>query len=324
MMNELLTTMETAQLIKCDPKTVLNAMYRGDLVPSGKRGKGFLFLRSDIETFLTTRHIRYYLKDKHEQIISDYLSGMSGIEIANKHGSCRSAIYGILYAEGVPMRSSSQATRTYSADFRFFQSVQSEPQAYWLGFIAADGSINTRRTKYGLIINLHISDKAHLELFRDTINGNHPIKEYQRTCTIQIHSESLINDLSQYGIIPRKARRLRFPNNLPRYLIHHFIRGYFDGDGSIWIDLKGQLRFSIAGNYHFLKILQNKLVNNCQVGCIKIYQCSNTPYTFQLSYGGNRQVPRILDYLYYNATTFLERKAIAVAPYLSSSIKTAE
>lgn len=70
----------------------------------------------------------------------------------------------------------------YNYNRRFFQNIDTEEKASWLGFIAADGNVasamNTSR------IELNIRDKDHLEKFRKSILGDMPIKESIREKTI--------------------------------------------------------------------------------------------------------------------------------------------
>lgn len=63
-------------------------------------------------------------------------------------------------------------------------------------------------------------------------------KEYSR---IQISSKTLTADLLKLGCTPRKSLTLKFPNDgifKSNDLIRHFIRGYFDGDGSVFISME--------------------------------------------------------------------------------------
>lgn len=64
--------------------------------------------------------------------------------------------------------------------------------------------------------------------------------------------------LIDYGMIGRTQIK-----NLPDHLIHHFIRGLFDGDGSITSALdkwnKRRYRFALVGNKELLLWVQNKL-----------------------------------------------------------------
>ena len=49
----------------------------------------------------------------------------------------------------------------------FFSDINTEEKAYWLGFMAADGSVN----KTGIVINLKDIGTNHLEKFKETIES---------------------------------------------------------------------------------------------------------------------------------------------------------
>lgn len=48
----------------------------------------------------------------------------------------------------------------------------------------------------------------------------------------------MFGDLSKHGCVPNKSLILKFPTTLPNELVNDFIRGYFDGDGSVYINNK--------------------------------------------------------------------------------------
>ena len=70
----------------------------------------------------------------------------------------------------------------YSYDSNFFEKIDSEAKAYWLGFLYADGYIH-RNYKNGKIksmsleLSLKSEDRAHLENFLRDIRSNVPIKD---------------------------------------------------------------------------------------------------------------------------------------------------
>lgn len=63
----------------------------------------------------------------------------------------------------------------YNYDRNYFETINSEEKAYWLGFIAADG--NVAKKMNSMRINLNEIDRKHLEKFRESIKGNQPIKD---------------------------------------------------------------------------------------------------------------------------------------------------
>lgn len=125
--------------------------------------------------------------------------------------------------------------KKYSYDENYFENIDTEEKAYWLGFIAADGSIGET---CGLEISLSYKDIDHLYKFANNIGAEidiistRMVKEY-KVCRIFINNKKIINDLSKYGIIRNKGYKLDFPNFLNDEMLKHYLRGYFDGDGSI-------------------------------------------------------------------------------------------
>jgi len=101
-------------------------------------------------------------------------------------------------------------------------------------------------------------------LFKSNFNLPHKIKIRKErsfggeffSAQIRITSKEMVSDLIKHGCFPNKTFTLRFPN-INQKLIHHFMRGYFDGDGSIY---NGQQKnWYILGNYDFLKEYQKNI-----------------------------------------------------------------
>jgi intein-encoded DNA endonuclease-like protein len=102
-----------------------------------------------------------------------------------------------------------------------------------------------------------------------------------------------------------------FPSvaQVPEGLLHHFIRGYFDGDGSVSLDTaRNNLHVSIAGTKKFLESLSVALFQNIpNYTLTKLHKPTNCEIHL-LQKGGNKQLKGLYTYLYKDATVFLERK----------------
>ncbi|MEA3319375.1 MAG: hypothetical protein U9Q88_05035 [Bacillota bacterium] len=102
--------------------------------------------------------------------------------------------------------------------------------AYILGFFLADGAITD------ITQNVSIAQKESeiLEQIRDEMESNHPIGKNKYGINIlNINSKIIKDDLMNiHGLTPNKSKTVKFPY-VPEEYMHHFIRGYFDGDGSI-------------------------------------------------------------------------------------------
>lgn len=189
-----------------------------------------------------------------------------------------------------------------------FFSKESERAFYWAGFIAADGAIIQKGSCRYLQLILSNKDHEHLVTFKNHIGTTANVYTYcykDKISKIDIYSQTIVNDLIRFNVVPRKTFTYDFPRWLvDHHLVSHFMRGYFDGDGST--DLNGgQRRFSIRGNKFFLQNYANILNKNCEVGINKICKSGGQ---YQLQYHGNIKFRKISDFLYTNATVFLNRK----------------
>lgn len=218
----------------------------------------------------------------------------------------------------------------YQYNRNFFRKIDTEATAYWLGFIAADGSVTRRqlRTATGspngssaaLSISLGKEDRAHLERFVLALDGDVPIREYHyppKTPMVRLllSSTQLVSDLCWWGLEPRKTFVHRWPAWLDRTLLRHFLRGYFDGDGSFYIDQqreRGSAVFSLTSNYTFVYECQQFLCRKELVGLNALRKQYNER-TWSAVYRGNTQVKRLAEFLYCDATIWLPRKREVVA-----------
>ncbi len=111
--------------------------------------------------------------------------------------------------------------------------------AYVLGFFAADGYITVNK-RGGQFWCIQITDKELLEKIRITIASDHTIgirkpKDKEKTLyRIQIGSIDMCDDLRKLGFDANKTKSLAVPH-VPQKYFSHFVRGYFDGDGNVWV-----------------------------------------------------------------------------------------
>lgn len=107
--------------------------------------------------------------------------------------------------------------------------------AYVLGFFTADGSMyRTRRGGY--FIEFQITDRDLLESIKYALDSTHKISVLERgrktLYRLQVGSKQVFLDLLRIGLTPNKSKTVGLPT-IPNKLFRHFLRGYFDGDGSI-------------------------------------------------------------------------------------------
>lgn len=191
----------------------------------------------------------------------------------------------------------------YHCDLEFFNKPSPE-RGYILGLIAADGNLRLRKTGGG--ISIKSIDKELLLKVRYILKSDNPINKSPQPgnyiYTYSIYSNELVRSIGQFSIYPRKEHTLKFPV-LPENELSHFIRGYFDGDGSInAVNNHGKqnIKVSFYGNYDFIYSLQTVIHNKFTFkGTIKTQgnPSKNGHQTYYLYYGGVKSLV-IMDWLY--------------------------
>ena len=208
--------------------------------------------------------------------------------------------------EGRTYRRRSQSC--YKLNERYFEKIDTSNKAYWLGFIASDGYVGEKKGEKVLRLFLSSKDRKHLEKFKKEIKYEGPIydgiirksRNYFYSI-LQICSYQMVQNLIIYGIVSNKTKILRRPNIDKKYY-NHWIRGLFDGDGSVSILKKGH----VAGEFFGTKDVMKFVVENIP-GTNTISKKKNC-FGWYHSFGGNGTSRKIYEYLYKDAETFLERK----------------
>ncbi len=199
-----------------------------------------------------------------------------------------------------------------------FSSIETEEDAYWLGFIYADGYISD---KGKFEMSLKYDDYDHLIKFAKycKFDESKIVRKQKAFCTNCLHKETrnyyrcrmafatlpIIDNFKKVGIIPRKSLILTYPTFLKDELHRHFIRGYFDGDGTISNQInKSHIRSSIIGTKEFITSLGNQVNIDYRINK-KDKRVSGNTYT--LSFNNNESFV-FLKYMYDNSSIFLNRK----------------
>ena len=214
--------------------------------------------------------------------------------------------------------------RKYNFNENYFDSIDCQEKAYWLGFFAADGYNHTNK---GCIeFRLHKQDKEIIEKFKSCIGANNPIGLYKQTyCNLALYSQHLCDKLSEYGLTQAKTYTLQIPE-LDNELMRHFIRGYYDGDGCFSVikrrDRKNPnskiYQFNITGMENPLRKIQEHLIKNVGVVDNGLKHRKST-IAVTIHYNGRNVCKRILDYLYQDAAIYLQRKYNKYTEYCISA-----
>lgn len=215
--------------------------------------------------------------------------------------------------------------RRYYTDETFFDVIDSELKAYWLGFLAADGTIryrhherlNGRLRGSSILLKLSVNDVEHLKILKDLVSPDSPLKyatSYTTTrkgnlssshCVIlSFNSNHMVEQIMDKGVGPKKTHTIGRPNIDDKY-IPHFIRGLFDGDGTCSVvsqhgSEKLVLRYSIAtASKDMQKFLTEELI---KVGIVVRIHNINV-YISKI-----QENILFYEYIYNDANIFLPRK----------------
>ena len=135
----------------------------------------------------------------------------------------------------------------------YFEKIDTEKKAYFLGFLMADGCVVERKNSQPCIgIQIKSNDEYILNELKKELNTKNKIGQNKKRghSQLKVHSLKMANDLAKYGIVPRKTGIEQFPeNNMSYKMIPHFIRGFFDGDG--WFSLTSSHE-NLKNAYHLV------------------------------------------------------------------------
>lgn len=248
-------------------------------------------------------------------IVKDYLSGVSNKNLSIKYKIHRTTIQRILLKNKIKLRTQTEI-RKHEIDFNFFKKIDTEFKAYFLGLIFADGNLSRNCIDLSMV---H-TDRQILEDISEIIYGKVVISERKskkitvegktymnkKQCRFLVTCKSIASDLKKHGLLENKTFIIRLPK-LKKCLIKHFIRGYMDGDGCIFVDKNGYSthRVTIISNEYFcndIKSCVEKLLN------ISSYVKSKKNNIYEFAIYGKNQIITFLDWIYKNCTIKLNRK----------------
>lgn len=190
-----------------------------------------------------------------------------------------------------------------------FFKEDSRDKYYVLGLVSADGNLynDNYKNKYKVSISLHYDDISLLKNINNLICNTNLIstRKNNKMSELVLYNEVIYNEIKKNGITERKSLSIKFPN-IPKEYIKDFIRGYFDGDGSLTVSKIGnykKLTIQFLGTYDFLKGINNTINKELN---ISIKNITNTKSKIKCLRYYTLEAEAVLDWLYEDSCNNLK------------------
>lgn len=257
-----------------------------------------------------------------QEIIELYQSGRGVYFLQKKYHISKEQIKSILRKNNIHIRNRHEAivagnkNRNLLDNHLYFQ-IENKNMAWLLGFIAAYGSIEKNRN----VIRICLSsvDKEILEKIRKEIFLQSDVKDFIDNAgfaksKLQWSSEQHKKDLATYNIIPQKTFTLKPPEKLTNEFIIDYLRGYWDGDGSITINRNSYNRLEwqiTSATKELLEFFVDYLYDTYNIPKVNVHSFKRNEHELYILQYSTKASLQLYDIMYKNITDddlFIKRK----------------
>ena len=262
------------------------------------------------------------LENKIDEMIELYNNRYSYQKIADKYNCSKSHVMKLLNGK-VISRNNHEKGKTKECDENYFDCIDTESKAYILGFIYADGFVGDE--KFNNIV-IAVNDLEILEFIAKEFKFTGNIRKTKKggfensKCgySLNFSSKIMASRLREIGLYPNKSLTIDTLPQIDKKLVRHFIRGYFDGDGSIVLShntsyykaIDGVIKyiyptycFMILGTKGFLE----EIIKEAEFNYAKIHNTKSEKIKC-IKINAKKEFNNIFKYLYDNSTIKLQRK----------------
>ena len=250
--------------------------------------------------------MRTFSPKEKRAVISLYKKGIPIYKIKKAFKTRCSTISKILKDTNIAIRlGRTVETLPYKLNHNYFTKINTQNKAYLLGLLYADGCVASESNAISLVSN----DVELLEFFKSQIKCNKSFyknPQHKNALLFSFASPQMKADLIKLGCIPRKSLKVEFPpkNLLEDSLIPHFLRGNFDGDGSI-LKSNGQTQcYFLCGTIEFAESIKEFLNKNN----IRTNKIQRNVKIFRLRITAKGEILKLKRLLYKNSIFKLQRK----------------
>lgn len=272
-------------------------------------------IREVLKFYQIDRKYNTFSQELNNRVIYLYQSNYTQKRICEVLKVSENGIKKILKRNGIKKRSYSECNRRYALNEHYFDTIDTPNKAYILGLLYADGCNHLSHNS--ITLSLQESDLSILKSIKKELNYEGPIRfveknkknfRHKNQYVLCINDEYMSKQLERLGMVNAKSLKLLWPTFLPKDLISHFVRGYFDGDGCVWYDKKrNKCETQICGTRNFCENLSIILSNmSCKNSIKHPKQCNENTVVLQTK--GNKSSYQILSWMYQDSDLKLDRK----------------
>ncbi len=224
----------------------------------------------------------------------------------------------------------------YDLDEHFFDCIDTEEKAYFFGILYADG--NTNRDAPKIVLSLQEDDRYLVEKLNSLVSKDRPVRKRgpsgygsdKEQFQLEMYSQHMKDVLVGYGMVPAKSLVKVFPPvimSASEDIQRHFIRGYFDGNGSVGIyKRKGRVNgfttpVTIVSTKEMCEGIQTVISKHLLVNSYIHQQSGVEVNTWRLTIQGSEDVKDLLKWMYKDATILMKRKQQKANKIIKGSYK---
>jgi len=285
--------------------------YRSNMITGKEIGALIQKSESTILRYLRKYNVQRYYEDKDWLKQKIEVEGLSPARVAKQANCDLKTIH--KYMQKYKLQK--KVRRKYHCNEHFFDVIDTEEKAYWLGFLYADGGLTYSKGQNRIRVQLNINDSAHLEKLNMSLSSNAKIvygQDYDprtgknnKYAVLKIYSKWMCESLMHLGYVPSNNSANTVPH-MNEEFIPAFIRGLFDGDGcfSYEVSSKGLPSFNIVGGKEVIDFVSRYLKYKLNINVQNKFERN----MYWLDVSGFASVYSIMELLYNQATVYLDRK----------------
>lgn len=247
-----------------------------------------------------------------QRIIARYQEKPVSIsKIAKEFNLCEVTVSRVLKKSAVPIWTR-QDLNVGELKIDYFREIDTENKAYLLGLFTADGCVYAINHSKAFTIQLKKDDVEMIQYIKNELNAPRKIVTDKRdgSCGISIVNNLFVQHLIKHGVTERKSTR--FLPDISEHLMPHYVRGLFDGDGSIII--RKAHTYGKAMRCCVVILAHSNIINplreylECKLNLSHLNLCCDGGEAHSVRYSSRHDFIAVTNFMYKDANLYLKRK----------------